>query len=282
MPLTAKAYAKINLFLDITGKREDGYHELDSIFQAVSLYDTVSLSLCEKDITVVCDNSELSGESNIVYKACKLFFEDVGYNGGVNITISKNIPVAAGLAGGSADAAATLWLLNIALNAGKSIDQLSLMALKLGADVPFCLVGGTARVKGIGEKIQTVNTPLIHYVLLKEKEKQSTGKMFAKIDETDYETTQSIEEMLEGLNTSTLSKVSNNLFNAFSFCWEFDELTAPFAQYKNKGVFLSGSGPTVCAIFESEEEAVGCANQLKSKGLNAFYAYSVNCGVEVV
>lgn len=282
MPFYAKAFAKINLFLDITGKREDGYHELDSVFQSVSLCDEITLSLTDGGINVVCDNSELSGEDNIVHKACKLFFADVGYKGGADIGIKKNIPVAAGMAGGSADAAATLYLLNIALCANKSAEELSEMALKLGADVPFCLVGGTARVQGIGEKIEPAHTPLMHYVLLKEMQKQSTGKMFAQIDSEKYVTKQSIEEMLCGLKTENLSLVSKNLFNAFAFCWPFDEMTAAFKGYSHKGVFLSGSGPTVCALFEREAEAEKCALELKSKGFNAFYAHSTDCGVKTV
>lgn len=279
MLLKARAFAKINLFLDITGKREDGYHELDSIFQSVSLYDEVTLELCESGISVICDKYELSGEENIVYKACKLFFDAVAYSGGVKVKIGKNIPVAAGMAGGSADAAATLYLLNIALKADMPFEELSKIALKLGADVPFCLCGGTARVKGIGEKIQTVNTPEIHYVLLKEMQKQSTGKMFAKIDEIGFETEQSIEEMLQGLNCSDIKKVSENLFNAFAFCWPFEEMTSCFNPYSYKGVFLSGSGPTVGAIFETKEEAQKCAYNLKKAGLNVYYACSTNCGI---
>ena len=282
MPLYAKAFAKINLFLDITGKREDGYHELDSVFQSVSLCDEITLSLTGGGINVVCNNSELSGEDNIVYEACKLFFSAVGYKGGADIIIKKNIPVAAGMAGGSADAAATLYLLNIALGANKSTEELSEMALKLGADVPFCLVGGTARVQGIGEKIEPTHTPLMHYVLLKEKQKQSTGKMFAQIDSAKYVTKQSIEEMLCGLKTENLSLVSKNLFNAFAFCWPFGEMTNAFKGYAHKGVFLSGSGPTVCALFESGAEAEKCALELKSKGFNAFYAHSTDCGVKTV
>lgn len=279
MLLKAKAFAKINLFLDVIGKREDGYHELDSVFQSVSLYDEVSLELCEKGITVTCDNQELSGEDNIVYKACELFFSEVSYCGGVKVHINKNIPVAAGMAGGSADAAATIYLLNKALGTDLSEQALSKIALSLGADVPFCLCGGTARVKGIGEKIQAVDTPEIHYVLLKEKEKQSTGKMFAKIDEIQFKTDKSIEEMLNGLENCNLNLISKNLFNAFAFCWDFEEMTAPFKGFPFVGVFLSGSGPTVGAVFENKADAQKCGAALKEKGLNAFYAHSTNCGV---
>lgn len=282
MSLKAKAFAKINLFLDITGKRNDGYHELDSIFQSVSLYDEITLALKDKDISVVCDNAELSGDSNIVYKACQLFFAKSGYIGGVLVEIKKNIPVAAGLAGGSADAAATLLLLNKALKSNFSLDELCELGEKLGADVPFCLIGGTARVQGIGEKILPVKTPKLHYVLLKERKKQSTGKMFSLIDETERQQRQGIDDLIRGINNSDIYLISENLYNAFTLCWDFDDMVKPFIDFSPKGVFLSGSGPTVCALFENSDDAINCTKILRESGLNAFYACSVDTGVEIV
>ena len=282
MTFTAKAFAKINLFLDITGKREDGYHELDSVFQSVSLFDEITLTLQEVGISVICDKEDLSGEENIVYKACKLFFKEIAYDGGVCVKIKKNIPVAAGLAGGSADAAATLILLNRALNGKLSVSELCEMGKQLGADVPFCIVGGTARVKGIGEIISPIATPKLHYVLLKEREKQSTGKMFALIDEISHTAHTEIEQLISGIVNADLSVISNNLYNAFSLCWDFDDMIKPFLEFSPKGVFLSGSGPTVCALFETEDKAVACVNRLQIKGFNAFYASSVSLGVEFV
>ena len=282
MTLTAKAFAKINLYLDITGKREDGYHELDSVFQSVSLFDEISLTVPYNGISVVCDKEDLSGEENIVFKACKLFFDVIGYDGGVLVKIKKNIPVAAGLAGGSADAAATLVLLNNALDKKLSAHKLCEIGKQLGADVPFCIVGGTAHVRGIGEEISPLKTPKLHYVLLKEREKQSTGKMFALIDDTNHTRQNEIDKRIDGINNADLSLVSNNLFNAFSLCWEFENMTRPFIDFSPKGVFLSGSGPTVCALFETADQAINCANNLKQNGFNAFYACSVESGVSVV
>lgn len=282
MPVTAKAYAKINLYLDITGKRSDGYHELDSVFQSVSLCDEVTVSLCQDGIVVVCDRDELSGRDNIVYKACELFFSTINYSGGARVQIKKNIPVAAGLAGGSADAAATLFVLNQLLGNKFSLDGLCGLALKLGADVPFCLVGGTARVKGIGEQITPVKTPELHYVLIKEREKQSTGKMFSLIDNTEYSANSSIDNLIDGMEREDIKIISQNLFNAFAFCWDFDEMASPFNEFSPLGVFLSGSGPTVCALFNSQKAAKECAKILCEKGFNAFYAHSVNTGVVTV
>lgn len=282
MPLTAKAFAKINLFLDITGKRDNGYHELDSVFQSVSLFDEIVLDLKEEGIEILCDNEELLGDNNIVYKACELFFKETFHTGGAFIRIKKNIPVAAGLAGGSADAAATLLLLNKAFNNAVPFNRLCELGEQLGADVPFCLKGGTARVKGIGEMISPMKTPSLHYVLLKEREKQSTGKMFAIIDEIEHNHNDGIDDLIDGLNHSDVNLISKNLFNAFAYCWDFDDMTKPFNEFSYKGVFLSGSGPTVCALFDNANDALNCANKLREKGLNAFYASSVDCGVEIV
>lgn len=282
MPFAAKAFAKINLFLDVISKREDGYHELDSVFQSVGLYDEVGIALTDGGIKVVCDKEELSGENNIVYKACKLFFEKTGYTGGVFVSIKKNIPVAAGLAGGSADAAATLCLLNKALSSKFSREKLCELGKALGADVPFCITGGTARVQGIGEKIVSLNTPKLHYVLLKDREKQSTGKMFEIIDSTEKIASNGIDDLLKGINTSDFSLISNNLYNAFAYCWDFEDMIKPFKPFSPKGVFLSGSGPTVCALFENYSQALICEKELKEKGFNAFYACSNTSGIEFV
>ena len=282
MVYKAKAYAKINLFLDITGKRNDGYHELDSVFQSVSLFDEISVELTSEGISVTCDNNELSGKDNIVYKACELFIKDISYCGGVSVHIKKNIPVAAGLGGGSADAAATLLLLNNIFSSPISEERLLELALRLGADVPFCVKGGTARVNGIGESFVSVPTPELHYVLLKERNKQSTAKMFSVIDEIGYSTDFNIDDMLAALKTANTGKIAENLFNAFSSCWEFEEMTKPFKEFSPMGVFLSGSGPTVGALFQTAYEASRCANTLIDRGYNAYYAHSVLVGVEVV
>ncbi len=282
MALKAKAYAKINLFLDITGKRPDGYHNLDTVMQSVSLFDEITLRLTDSGITVRCDMEELAGESNIVHKACKAFFEFSGFSGGTDIEIVKNIPVAAGLGGGSADAAAALALLNIESGCNYPIERLIPIAAKLGADVPFCLVGGTARAQGIGEVLTPVYSPSMYYVLLKDYEKQSTGQMYAKLDSTDYLKTGSIEGLLDGMNENNKGKIAANFFNAFKYCWEFKNMSSVFKPYEPIEVFLSGSGPTICAFFGSKAEAENCADALKIKGYNVFYAESKPCGVEIV
>lgn len=282
MAFCARAYAKINLFLNVIGKRPDGYHEIDTLMHSVGVYDDVILELTDSDITVECDNNTLSGEDNIAAKACKIFFEFAGLNCGAKIRIVKRIPVAAGMGGGSADAAAVLLLLNKATGRNYSVKDLMPLAKALGADVPFFLVGGAARAQGIGEVLTSVESAKIYMVLLKEGNKQSTGYMYSLIDKADIKPQGSIQELINSLKTDNIDGVCDNVFNSFSYCWNFEEMCVPFNSFSPKKVFLSGSGPTVGAIFENQSDAKKCEMILKSKGYNAFYAETVDTGVEIV
>lgn len=281
MIASARAYAKINLFLAVKGKRPDGYHELDTVMQSVSLYDEVKVQLTQGDIRVTCDKGELEGEENIAYKACKTYMEAAGKSSGANIHINKNIPVAAGLGGGSADAAAVLLLLNRLFGEPLSRDRLLSLAAKLGADVPFFILGGTATATGIGEILDPLNTPTLHFVLVKEGSKQSTGGMYALLDSLGAPVDDGLEAMVKAIRAESVSDIASSVFNSFEACWDIKNMTACFAPFKPLTSFLSGSGPTVCAMFESEQAARDCALSLQGRGMNAFYAHSVPVGIEM-
>ncbi len=281
MVAAAKAYAKINLYLSVKGKRADGYHELDTVMQSISLYDEVSVELTEGEITVTCDKGELAGEENIAYKACRSFITATGKQLGAKIHINKNIPVAAGLGGGSADAAAVLLLLNRMTGNPLSEAELANIAAGLGADVPFFLVGGTATAKGIGEIITRINTPTLHYVLIKEGEKQSTGKMYALLDTINSSANVKSADIVEAIKCEDLLKIAKGVYNSFEACWDMENMLAPFKGYNFEAAFLSGSGPTVCALFADKKTAELCAKELQSKGYNAFYAKSMPFGIEI-
>ena len=282
MVYTAKAYAKINLYLNVLGKRDDGYHEIDTLMQSISLYDDVSVELIDNGISVECDRNDLSSEENIAATAAKTFLDFANLNTGVKIKITKRIPVAAGMGGGSADAAATLLLLNKATGKNYPLSKLLPVAKTIGADVPFFLVGGAARAQGIGEVLTKVKNTCLYMVLLKEGEKQSTAKMYSAIDNTNIKESGSITYLINALGENNLNGVCDNIFNSFSFCWNFEDMTKPFLPYSPKAVFLSGSGPTVGALFENETLAKECANALLGTGFNAFYAETVENGIEVV
>ena len=282
MTLTARAYAKINLFLDVTGKRSDGYHNLSTVMQSVGIYDEITLTTVKEGIAVGCDKEELSGEDNIVYKACKAFFRLLGHSFGVLINIKKNIPVAAGLGGGSADAAAVLLLLNKLCDNSFTIDQLMPLAASLGADVPFFLVGGTAMAEGIGDVLTRKPSCEFHYVIIKEGEKQSTAKMYSLLDKEEYEKSGNINSLLLALESGDIKQISDNIFNAFQNCWDMNRLKAPFSTFNPSAVFLSGSGPAVCALFPDSVTAIDCEKALRNTGINAFYAKSMPFGIEIV
>ena len=152
-----KAYAKINIALDVVGKREDGYHLLKMIMQTIDLYDVIEITKTSSDIKLKCNKPYVpTDERNLAYKAAKLFKETYNINHGVSINLIKNIPVSAGMAGGSTDAAGVLKLMNRLFDVNADDKELRTLGLKLGADVPYCINGGTALCEGIGEKI----TPL--------------------------------------------------------------------------------------------------------------------------
>lgn len=280
--LKAKAYAKINLFLDITGLRHDGYHELDTVMQSVSLFDEVSVTLGKGTDILVTYSDGFSSENDLVTSVCKAFCELADFKCGLSIHIEKNIPASAGMAGVSADAAAALTLLNKLSNRNYPTSVLIEFAAKFGADIPFCLIGGTCHAKGIGELLTQVNSPVLHYVLLKKGEKESTGKMFSRLDNENYISRGCSKELLCGLKNADTEKICDNLFNAFEVCWDMGAVSKHFKPFKPLKVFLSGSGPTVVALFEDKHSAMSCAQQLKVNGLTAFYAHTVKSGVEIV
>lgn len=282
MKCRAKAFAKINLYLDVVGKREDGYHLLDTVMQSVGVWDEIEISENGgEQIRVFCDKIELSGEDNIVHKAALSFFEYAGRKTGIDITIGKKIPIAAGTGGGSADAAAVLLMLNRLSGTDYPLEVLERIGLRLGADVPFCLRGGTARACGIGEDLTPLKTPAVSYVLLKNRDKRSTGEMYARLDRISDPVRGDIHAFLEAVDRENTEQTLKRFFNAFAACWDFDEMAKPFEVFSPDAVFLSGSGPTVCAAFIHESAARNCAEALQKAGENALFAPPVTCGVMI-
>ncbi|NMA69809.1 MAG: 4-(cytidine 5'-diphospho)-2-C-methyl-D-erythritol kinase, partial [Desulfitobacterium sp.] len=176
------AYAKINLALAITGRREDGYHELESIMQSIGIYDFVRLTLQREEIECYC--GEFSGPENLAFKAAQRFFRDLNTSQGVKIEIQKAIPVQGGLGGGSADAAATLLGLNNLLGNPYTIEELEKFASELGADVAFCLRGGTQWAAGVGERLRKLpKAPKLYFVIVKPPQGVDTALAYRTFDE---------------------------------------------------------------------------------------------------
>ena len=273
-----KANAKINLTLDVLGKREDGYHIIDSVFQSISLCDEVCVEK-DNELFVECTDSTICDSSNIAYKAAEKFFECTGLVGGAHININKQIPLASGMGGGSADAAAVIVALDKLYETNLSQDELCKIGLSVGADVPFCIVGGTARVGGIGEQMSALpDMPCCAILVIKHGKKLSTADMYKKVDACS-QTAFYTEVVANALKKGDLDAVCKNVFNAFSDVCDNGELINDIKSTYPLAVSLSGSGPTVFAIYGSVNDAQQASNALVKKGYNPIITTASKSGV---
>lgn len=280
-----KANAKINLSLDITGKRPDGYHTLCSVFQSVSLSDELEITLSDSTL-VVCSDPTLSGENNLCFKAAGMFFENTGLAGGASIFINKHIPQAGGLGGGSADAAAVLFALNELCGRPMTEEQLLDTALCLGADVPFCLKGGTRLCEGIGEKMTVLpSLPDCSIVIAKKGEKSSTKEMYRELDNAVNLRHPDTDSMIRGLRSGDLAGALSGAYNCFeSVCDKTALSEARETASQNSACYcgLSGAGPSVISVFESLNNAAVTADILAKKGFEAFVCRPAETGLEII
>lgn len=258
----ARSFAKINLTLDVLGKRADGYHNVKMIMQTVSLFDLVLVDQTKNDISISTNLRFLpTNEKNIAYAAAKTFFDKTGIKGGCKIMIHKNIPVAAGLAGGSGNAAAVLQSLNMLYNTGLTNEQLCKIALELGADVPYCILGGTYLAEGIGEMLTPLSSMKKCVILMvKPPINVSTASIYNAIDNAPINDRPDTESMILALDHGDINAVAKNLSNVMGAVTE--ELHPIIRGIKQKmimngaiGAEMSGSGPTVFGIFPDFETA---------------------------
>lgn len=258
----ARSYAKINLTLDVLGKRPDGYHDVETIMQTVSLYDLVLVDRAPSGISISTNLRYLpNNEKNIAYKAAIEFFEYTHIDGGCKIMIHKNIPVAAGLAGGSGNAAAVLCALDRLYNTNLSITTLQEIAARLGADVSYCITGKTALATGIGEILTPLpEIPKCTILMVKPPISVSTAAIYEAIDNVAIDARPDTQAMIDALKTQDINAVANNLSNVMG---TVTESMHPIVRgIRNKmllngalGAVMSGSGPTVFGIFPDYETA---------------------------
>lgn len=264
--LKITACAKINLALSVIGKRPDGYHELDTVMQSVDLSDTVYI---ERAAEIKIDGTPFAQGKSIEYKAAKLFSEAVG-TGGAYIRTEKRIPIAAGLGGGSADAAAVLSGMNRLYDAGLTEMELCSLAVKLGADVPFLISGGTARAKGIGERLTVLKAmPRVYFVIIKADGKPSTGEMFSRLDNTDY-IKPDIEKTVSAIESGNTDMLLSSLSNSFEILWKNSDILKTVNALGADAAGLSGSGPARFAVFKEKTAADKAKELLSSKGIAAY------------
>lgn len=288
--ISLKSRAKINLSIDVIGKREDGYHIVEMIMQTIDLYDDIKLKELEEDnITIKSECSYIPlNEDNIVYKAAKLIKEKMDIKKGIEIFIKKNIPVAAGMAGGSSNAAAVLVGLNELWKLGLSKDELRELGLKLGADVPFCIEGGTALAEGIGEKltyIKGINKD-VNILVCKPDIFVSTKEVYQSLDIKNIEKRPDNKLLIEKLKNDDIVSVSNNMVNVL------EEVTSKkysdikviediIAKNGAMGTMMSGSGPTVFGFFDNEEKAKRARVELLENYSQVYVVTSSEKGVEI-
>ena len=259
---TEYAYAKINLALDVTGVRENGYHDVRMIMQSVNLHDTLKLYKTENEgITLSVGTAPLpAGPGNLVYDAAALLFEKYSIQGGVRIELDKTIPMSAGLAGGSSDAAATLRGVNRLFELGLSDDELRRLGVTLGADIPYCISGGTAIAEGIGEIITPIPAiPNCWLLLVKPPAGVSTGFVYKNLD-MDHLEHPDVDGMIEAIRRGSyvgmVSKLGNVLETVtLAHCPEIATIKSQMQSLGADGVMMSGSGPTVYGIFPTRDAA---------------------------
>jgi len=267
------AHGKINLALDVLYPREDGYHEINTIMQQINLKDTITLRNIEGDRAIIESNSKEIplDETNLAYKAWEKIVEKTNFNRGIHIAIDKNIPVAAGLAGGSTNAAAVLKGLNILWNLNLSQERLMEIGAEIGADVPFCILGGTAHARGIGEKLKKIKSFSNKLILLANIGKPvSSAYVYNKLDLVNRSKRIDIDKIVEYIEEDDVKKVAENMENIMEevVIKEYPiiaQIKEDMIEYGALGSIMSGSGPTVFGIFDDEEKLLSCKNFWKRK-----------------
>lgn len=280
--MECKAYAKINILLDVVGKREDGYHLLKMIMQNIDLYDEVSVDKIKKGIEISCNKEYVPiDERNIAYKAAKLFMNKYNINSGVKIVINKNIPVAAGLAGGSTDAAAVLKIMNKLFEVNVSKEELMKIGLELGADVPYCIEGGTALCEGIGEELTRLKSFKNHIlVLVKPPFGVSTREVYKAFDLNKAKIHPDADNIIKKIEEDDLTYVAANMKNLLENVTlkKYRNLIAIKEQMIELGAIgslMSGSGPSIFAFFDDMFKAQKCYDKMKKKYSDVFITRTI-------
>ncbi|MFO7818629.1 MAG: 4-(cytidine 5'-diphospho)-2-C-methyl-D-erythritol kinase [Halanaerobacter sp.] len=287
--LRLKAYAKINLLLDVIGKYQTGYHQVEMVMQTIDLSDRLIFTKVDKGIKINCEHEAVpSGEKNLIYQAAQLLIDEFALEGGLEVKLEKNIPVAAGLAGGSSNAAAALKAVNQLWDLGLKSSELEVRAAKLGSDIPFCLRGGTQLATGTGTDLQSLNvSPDLNLVVVNPPFAISTAEIYKNFSLDAIEQHPQVDNLVTGLKNDSRSVILSNLENVLELVAinrypKVEEIKKIVAQKTDK-VLMSGSGPTLLGFVENKDKADLIAEALKNK-FNDNYkiasATTVDLGVE--
>lgn len=268
--LKLQAMAKINLSLDVLNKRPDGYHNVKMVMQQIGLYDEIYLKKIEKGIILETDCTFLPTDiSNIAYKAADLVIKKYNIDKGIYIYIKKNIPIAAGLAGGSTDAAAVIKGLNTLFQLNLSLKEMLELGTGIGADVPFCILGGGALAEGIGEKLTKINGLRSGWIVLsKPTVSVSTAEAYGSLQLGNIKKRPDTDALVDAIERDNLYDVSKNLCNVFEAGIQkrhpiVKRIKRKMMQYGAMGSLMSGSGPSVFGIFKDYKRAKSAYGKLK-------------------
>lgn len=265
--VTRKAFAKINLGLDVLRRRPDGYHEVKMVMQTVGIFDVLTFRKRAgegtlPDISLTTDHEELSsGKDNLIYRAAELVMETYGVKEGVDITLNKNIPIAAGMAGGSSDAAAVFHGLNELFGLSMSLEDMQKLGIKIGADVPYCIMGGTALSEGIGEILTPVLSPPKAYLLIAKPDiNVSTKYVYENLHADTLKEHPDIDGMVQALQEGDLKGITDRMGNVLETVTikrypVIQQIKEVMARQGAENTLMSGSGPTVFGIYKEEEMA---------------------------
>lgn len=277
-----KAYGKINLSLDVISRREDGYHNLRMIMQNIELHDVISVMKTTDKIKLTCNRKELPiDKKNLAYRAAELFIDNYNVRGGVEIHIEKNIPMAAGLAGGSTDAAAVLRAMRSLYRPEMEDDELMELGLSIGADVPYCIVGGTALCEGIGEKVTKLKSFKNHIlVLVKPSFGVSTKEVYESLKVDSIAEHPDTEFLIRSVENNDLASISSNMKNVLEEVTlkkhtVLKEIKEEAVKMGALGSLMSGSGPTVFAFFDDMLKAQMYYDRMKKSYEEVFITRTI-------
>lgn len=278
-----KAYAKVNLTLDVVGKLPNGYHEVRMIMQQLDLHDNVTLTPIESGIQLKTNSHFIpTDQRNIAYKAAKLMISRYNITSGIHIMIDKMIPVSAGLAGGSTDAAAVIKGMNSLFKLNLSLEEQMELGLELGADVPFCIMGGAALAEGIGEKLTPIDGLKDGWIVLaKPNIGVSTKEVYQKLEWDKIQKHPNTENMLSAIDNGDVYMVTEELCNVLEEVTiklypAVKDLKNRFVEYGAFGVLMSGSGPSVFGFFKSYDKAKKAQKNLSRTYNQAYLVSTVN------
>lgn len=275
MMIEKKAYAKINLGLDVTGRREDGYHLVRMIMQNVDLYDVLRFEDNEsKEVVLTTDSGKVpADDNNLICKVARQLKENYNVQKGVNITLTKKIPVAAGMAGGSTDAAATYTALNKLWDLGLTDEILCKLAVKLGADIPYCIMGGTMLAEGIGEELTRIaDMPNCCILIAKPDIDVSTAWVYKELDSSPIASHPDIDGIKKAIEDGNINKMCELIGNVLepvtsSRYSQIGQLEKIMKEHGAVGAFMTGSGPTVFGIFDEKKDAKEAFEAVKQSNL---------------